>query len=78
MERSEVGEIHQADRAAANLVLVGRTDAALGGADARGAGFADRLEFAVQRQDQRDVLGNAQIVRRDGDSLSGEPTNLLQ
>src|SRR5205085_12147711 len=30
----EIGEIHQADRAAPDLVLVGRTDAALGRADA--------------------------------------------
>ena len=33
----EVGQIHQADGAAADLVLIGRADAAAGGAD-RGAG----------------------------------------
>ena len=39
-QRVEVGEVHQADGAAADLVLVGRADAAAGGADlgARRAG----------------------------------------
>ena len=61
-QRVEIGEIHQADRAAADLVLIGRADAALGGADARCDGIlADRFEFAVQRQDQRGVFGDAQI-----------------
>ena len=71
VERAEIGEIHQADRAAADLVLIGRTDAALGGADARAGvgGLAQRVELLMQRQDQRDVLGDAQIVRRDRDAL---------
>ena len=35
VERRQVGEVHQADGAAADLVFVGRADAAPGGADAR-------------------------------------------
>ena len=54
-----------ADRAATDLVLVGRTDAALGGADLEpGIGvLADRVELAVQRQDQRRIVGDAQDLR---------------
>ena len=70
-QRVEIGEIHQPDRAAADLVLIGRADAAPRGADRgdRIGGFAQRIEFAMQRQDQRDVFGDAQIFRADGDAL---------
>ena len=71
-QRVEVGEVHQADGAAADFVFIGRSDAAAGGAD-RGVGiggFAQRIELAVQRQDQRDVLGDAQVFRADGDALA--------
>ncbi len=70
-QRVGIGEIHQPDGAAADLVFIGRADAALGGADGvdRVAGFAQRIEITVQRQDQRDVLGDAQVVRADGDAL---------
>ena len=80
VERRQVGEVHQADRAAADLVLIGRADAAPGGADAPlpDGGLAHRVEFLVQRQDQRDVLGDAQIVGRDRDALPLEPLDLLQ
>ncbi len=46
----EVGQIHQADGAAADLVLIGGSDAAAGGADrgARVGGFAQRIELAMQ------------------------------
>ena len=49
-QRVEIGEIHQPDRAAADLVLVGRSDAAPRGADRgdRVGGFADRIEIAMQ------------------------------
>ena len=49
-QRVEIGEVHQPDRAAADLVLIGGADAAPRGAD-RGdgvAGFAQRIEFAMQ------------------------------
>ena len=70
-QRVEVGEVHQADGAAADLVLIGRPDAAARGADRGGGvgGFAQGIEFAVQRQNQRDVFGDPQIVRADGDAL---------
>ena len=57
-------EVHDADGAAADLVLIGRADAALGGADLAVAGLrlAQRVELAVERQDQRRVLGDAEIV----------------
>ena len=32
----------------------------------------------MQRQDQRRVLGDAQIVRRDRDALRCEPVDLLE
>ena len=71
VERRAVGKIHQADRAAADFVLIGRADAAPRRADRRAALaiFARGVEFAVQRQDQRRVFGDAQIVRRDVDAL---------
>ena len=65
VERLQVGEIHQPDGAAADLVLVGRADAAAGGADralAAMAVLARDVELLVQRQDQRGVLGDAQVV----------------
>ena len=79
-KRRQVGEIHEADGAAADFVLIGRTDAALGGADAgRGiVGFADRLQLAMQRQDQRRVLGDAQSVRHHRDALFPERGDLVE
>ncbi len=70
-QRVEIGEIHQPDRAAADLVLVSRADAAPRGADRgdRIAGLAERIELAMQRQDQRDVFGDAQVFRADGHAL---------
>ena len=63
-QRAEVLEVLHADGAAADLVLVGRADAAPGGADLAlaGGGLAHHVELAVQRQDQRGVLGDAQVV----------------
>ena len=65
-----VGEVADADRAARHLVLVGRADAAAGGADLAGAlvaalagVLARPVELAVQRQDQGRVLGDAQASR---------------
>ena len=61
----ELGEVADADRAAADLVLVGRADAAPRGADLAGARgvLAQRVEVAVDRQDQRAGLGDHQHVR---------------
>ena len=70
-QRRQVGQIHEADGAAADFVFVGRPDAALGGADAgrRIVGLAHRLQLAVQRQDQGRVLRDAQTVRGHRDAL---------
>lgn len=79
-QRIEIGEVHQPDGAAADLVLVGRPDATPCGADRgqRVGGFPERIEFAVQGQDQRDVFGDAQIVRADGDALPSQPCHLIE
>ena len=67
VELVEMGEVADADRAAADLVLIGRADAAPRGADlARADGvLAQRVEVAVDRQDQRAGLGDHQHVGRD-------------
>ena len=65
-QRAHVGEIHDADRAAADLVLVGRSDAASGRSDLGSLGrvrFAHPVQFPVQRQDKRGVFGYFQAVR---------------
>jgi hypothetical protein len=73
VEFVEVGEVADADRAAADLVLVGGADAAAGGADlARARGIlAQAVEVAVDRQDQRAGFGDHQHVGADGDALAG-------
>ena len=78
-KRLQVGEIDEADGAPADLVLIGGADAALGGADAGrcAGGLAERVEFAMQRQDQRGVLGDAQIVRGHCDALLVQLVDLL-
>ena len=59
-------QIAHADRAATDLILVRRTDATARGADlARARGIlAQPVEVAVQRQDQRAGVGDAQRLRR--------------
>ena len=68
----ELGEVADADRAAADLVLIGRPDAAPRGADLAGARriLAQRVEVAVDRQDQRAGLGDHQTSGRDRDALA--------
>ena len=71
IECVEVGKIAHPDRAAADLVLIGRTDAAAGGADlarTRG-GFAHGIELAVERQDQRAVVGHREVILGDAHAL---------
>ena len=59
-------QVDDADGAAADLVLIGRADAALGRADLEAGirGLAEMVELAVQRQDQRGVVGDAQVLGR--------------
>ena len=67
VERFGLGEIHQPNGAPADLVFVGRADAALGGADLHAAEvrrFAKRVEFPMQRENQRDVFGNLEVIWR--------------
>ena len=74
VELVEVREVADADRAAADLVLVGRADAAAGGADlARAAGIlAQRIEVAVDGEDQRAGFGDAQHVGLDPHALAAQ------
>ena len=71
-QRLQVLQVHHADRAAPNLVLIGRADAALRRADGVDAGrrLAQAIQLAMERQDQRGVLGDAQILAREGDALA--------
>ena len=76
-QRVGVGEVADADGAARRLVLVGRADAAAGGADLAGAlvaalagQLARPVELAVQRQDQGRVLGDAQGLGADRHTLA--------
>ena len=80
VERIRLGEIHEPDRPPADLVLVGRADAALRRPDLQpfdAGGFAMGVELAVQREDQRDILGDLEIVRRDRDALRLELGDLV-
>ncbi len=78
-QRVEVLEILHADGASAHLVLVGRADAPPGRADLALArrSFAHDVEFAVQRQDQGRVLGDAQVLRADRHALLPQPLDLV-
>ena len=79
-QRAEIGEVHQPDRATADLVLVGRADAAPRGADRgrRVGRLPQRIEFAMQGEDQRDVLGDAKIFRADRDALPLQLRHLIE
>ena len=59
----EMGQIAHADGTPANLVLISRANAPPGGADLSSpAGiFAQAIQIAVERQDERRVFGNVQI-----------------
>ena len=61
-ERLRLGQIADPHRAAADLVLVGRADAAAGRADPPRAAplLARPVERAVRRQDQRRIVGEPQ------------------
>ena len=71
VERVGLGEIHQADRPAADLVLISRANAALGRADLHAADvrrLAIRVEFAMEGQNQRHVFGNLEVIWRHFDA----------
>ena len=79
-QRLRLGQVAHADGAAGDLVLVGRADAAARGADLAVA--ARRLPRAVQgrvqRQDQRGVVGDAQIGGRHVQPLRADAVHLRQ
>ena len=64
-------QVQDANGAPADLVLIGRPDAALSGADLTIACAPPRecVELAMQRQDQGRILGDAQIIAADLDPL---------
>jgi hypothetical protein len=76
----QIGEVHQPDGATAHLVFVSGPDATAGGADRgdRVGRLAQRIKFAMQGQDERDVFGDAQIVRADGNPLRLQFCDLVQ
>ena len=73
-----IGQVDNADGAAADLVLIRRTDTAAGRADGLAviAVLAHGVQLAVDRQDQRGCLGNLHDFRGDGDALFGDAVDL--
>ncbi len=79
LERLAVLQVGDADGAASDLVLVGRADAAAGGADlVGGLRLARLVEVAVDRQDQAGVVGQHQPFRGDLDALLAQPADLVE
>ena len=79
-QRGVVGQVGDADHPAAHLVLVGRADAAPGGADL-GHGIlplAGAVQLAMEGQDQRRVLGDHQRFGGDVDTLRSDRLDLVQ
>jgi hypothetical protein len=70
-KRLPIGEVADPDSAAADLVLIGGTDAAPGRAElfVATALLASAFEGTVRRQDQRRIIGQSQISRRDVEPL---------
>ncbi len=70
-QRRQIGQIHEPNGAPADFILISRADAAFGGADAgrRIVGLAKCIELLMQRQDQRCVLGDTQIIRGHRNAL---------
>src|SRR5207253_813027 len=73
-----MGKVADADRAAPNLVFIGGTDAAPRRADLARTRrvFAQAVEIAMDRQDQRARLGNAQDLRSDLHALLADTLDL--
>src|SRR5262245_1842569 len=69
LERGKVLEVHHSDCAPPDFVLVSRADAALGGPNPSVSGrtLAQRIELAVEREDQRRILGDSEIITGDAD-----------
>ena len=80
VQRGRVSKVRHPDGAAANPVLIGWADAALGGADlGRAEGpFPRRVDILVPGQDQRGVVGQHQALRGDLDALRADAFDLGQ
>ena len=73
-----IGEVHEPDRPAPDLVLVGGADAAPCRADpGPGAGVLTQgVELAVHGQDQRAIVGDAKVVAGHCDTLVSQAPDL--
>ena len=74
IKRCLIGQVSHAHGAPPDLVLIGRANAAPGGADLCDAHLrlARPVQLAMHRQDQRRVFGNHQGFGRHGDALFGQ------
>lgn len=74
-----IGKIDDPDRPAPDLVLVGRPDTTLGGADLQAGigGLAEMIQLPVERQDQRGVVGDPQGRGGDLHTLGLDPVDLV-
>src|ERR1700733_3067180 len=80
VQRVGGGEVHQTDRAPRDLVLISGANAAFGCADLGSgdvSGLAMRVELAMQRQNQRNVLCDLEVGRGHFDSLAAQRLDLL-
>ena len=76
-----VRQIGHADGAAAHFVLVARPDAAASGANLGALArrfFASAVKFAVERQDQRRVFRDHQVLGVDLNTLPFDRLNFFQ
>jgi hypothetical protein len=80
VERVGFSEVHEPDRASRDLVLICRADAAFSRANlcsATRARFPVSVEFPVQRQDQRHILGDLEVCRSHIDPLAANLFDLV-
>ena len=80
LQRHGIGQVRDPHGPTAHLVLVGRADAAAGGADlARTGGcLPGGVQVPVDRQDQAGIVGQGQQLRPDGDALALDPGDLVE
>ena len=78
-QRVFAGQVAETHGAAGDLVLIGRADAAAGGADLAGAAhrLARMVHRLMQRQDQRRGVGDDQRVRADFGPLATQQGDFL-
>ncbi len=71
VKRGWVRKVSHSDRPATNLVFIGRTNTAAGGADFSGAGFlfASQIKIAVKVEDETSIVRQDQDVGCNTDTL---------